>query len=673
MVNLGLNPFTFQFKTNYLENLFLYDKVFGFFNVEPQNIKQYTWIISSMGGSIDSDNADLIITDKKKFEDSMVNLKVKIINSSWLYTLQHSGSFIQPNNFLLKYKFQYDKLFLENAFNLYKSHPHWGYKELKNNLIPTHEILIHEDDKRFKNICQYAFNKIHAIIENENNNKPYQLENLDPQKIHDYFQKLDDFDFKMNASSPNEILLKGPWSETETENLIIILKEGYSTKVILNKKGQINWPLVSKYIINRSGKSCKNRYDYLKLKHDPRIDHVFDEVTEEKIRSYQYNDHFYKSLIEEEEEYLFQEIKELLINNQLVTVKLISEMALKLFNSPLNIATKSFVLHKYKQKVNPFDEKGEIDFTKYEDEFNQFLELADTEPQKLIEDYLKDFTASRTWVFNFMLRHNLVFKKAHFFRRGNVDEKHVDNYLNEIAIAIEKYGKENIVNMDETSVKTQNLASKIIALKGKDATAALDKLKSKEATTFLGAICMDPTRRIPLGIVTKGKTKKSERKFGFNSKSPEFIAHTKNGWTNASVIISYLKWLKRKMNTDNFALIFDVYKSHINDKVKKEAAKLGIQLIYVPASGTATYQPLDIKIFGITKNKLTQNEQNHPIEIDQNRHKNITKRMIDSFNGLSNNSIEKAFKIPSLDKLIVESSNSSESSEFKPEEEDSSE
>lgn len=87
MINLGLNPFTFQFKTNYLENLFLYDKVFGFFDVEPQNIKQYACMISSMGGSIDPDNANLLITDKKEFEDGMVNLKVKIINSSWLYAL----------------------------------------------------------------------------------------------------------------------------------------------------------------------------------------------------------------------------------------------------------------------------------------------------------------------------------------------------------------------------------------------------------------------------------------------------------------------------------------------------------------------------------------------------------------------------------------------------------
>lgn len=60
--------------------------------------------------------------------------------------------------------------------------------------------------------------------------------------------------------------------------------------------------------------------------------------------------------------------------------------------------------------------------------------------------------------------------------------------MNEIAIAIEKYGKRNIVNMDETSVKTQNLASKILSSKISDETVALDKLKSKEATTFLGTI-----------------------------------------------------------------------------------------------------------------------------------------------------------------------------------------
>lgn len=34
--------------------------------------------------------------------------------------------------------------------------------------------------------------------------------------------------------------IKGPWSETEIKKLIIMLKECYLIKAILNKRGQIN-------------------------------------------------------------------------------------------------------------------------------------------------------------------------------------------------------------------------------------------------------------------------------------------------------------------------------------------------------------------------------------------------------------------------------------------------
>lgn len=162
------------------------------------------------------------------------------------------------------------------------------------------------------------------------------------------------------------------------------------------------------------------------------------------------------------------------------------------------------------------DENGQIDIEKYGDEFDDFLETADREPQKLIDDYLNDFQASRTWIFNFMMRHKLVFKKAHYKRRGQVSSFQIERYLNEVAIAIDKYGPQKVINMDETSVRTQNFASKIISLKGKDdALVEKNDLKDKEATTFIGAISYDPEQDIPLGIVAKGVSQQCERNFQF--------------------------------------------------------------------------------------------------------------------------------------------------------------
>mgnify|MGYP001103273706 CR=1 FL=1 len=175
----------------------------------------------------------------------------------------------------------------------------------------------------------------------------------------------------------------------------------------------------------------------------------------------------------------------------------------------------------------------------------------------------------------------------------------------------------------------------------------------KEATIFLGAIYLDSSKRIPFGIISKEKIKVGERKLRLTKKSPEFISHTKSGWTSSDVIVRYLRWLKKQMKSDKFALIIDVYKSHIDQKVKTEAKKLGIQLIYVPASGTSLYQPLDIKIYGITKNKLIQKEKDDPVLIGKNRFKQVTKNMTSIFNNLSDHSIRSAWNIPSLNKLLV--------------------
>ena len=162
-----------------------------------------------------------------------------------------------------------------------------------------------------------------------------------------------------------------------------------------------------------------------------------------------------------------------------------------------------------------------------------------------------------------------------------------------------------------------------------------------------------------------------KKKFAQQSKSDEFVTHSKNGWTTSSVIIKCFKWPK-KMDNNNFALILDVYKSNINKYVKREAKKLGIKLIFVPASGTSLFQPLDIKIFGIVKEKLIKMEKENPIEMNKDRFKTIKNRMISTFKDLTNKSIDEAWKIPSLNKLIINNDNDNDSSEFLPEEEEDS-
>lgn len=63
-------------------------------------------------------------------------------------------------------------------------------------------------------------------------------------------------------------------------------------------------------------------------------------------------------------------------------------------------------------------------------------------------------------------------------------------------------------------------------------------------------------------------------------------------------------WVAEKMPSKGFALVLDVYKSHLTKEFKQKAKELNIELIYVPACGTGIYQPLDISIFGVFKEKM---------------------------------------------------------------------
>ena len=125
---------------------------------------------------------------------------------------------------------------------------------------------------------------------------------------------------------------------------------------------------------------------------------------------------------------------------------------------------------------------------------------------------------------------------------------------------------------------------------------------------------MDPSIRIPLYCVAKGKTNQCESKYENNDKLCR-MDHSASGWTTTEVMIDYIDWLYQEMDSEPFALVLDVYASHISEDVERHAAQLEIELIFVPANGTGTYQPLDRIIFGIVKKKLAKKELQNPVAI----------------------------------------------------------
>jgi hypothetical protein len=67
-----------------------------------------------------------------------------------------------------------------------------------------------------------------------------------------------------------------------------------------------------------------------------------------------------------------------------------------------------------------------------------------------------------------------------------------------------------------------------------------------------------------------------------------------------------LKQISKITKNEESLLLMDQYGSHITDKVKDYAILKNIIIKYVPIGMTSKYQPLDLSINGILKNKISE-------------------------------------------------------------------
>lgn len=674
MIKKKIDPFKFPYRTKFLHNIYLLSKSFKLHIMDQKLSKHLENLVLEMGGFIDKNNFEYYLTDNQEELTKFDPNKIKIVHHTWISVLQYSKLYVSEDNFVLngpkniakkcqkeaihsnqkkQSKFEYNTNFIDHAYSIWTKHKHWTYKFLKQQLEYSYDLK-DEDPQRFKDVLSTAFARKKALEKNKNPNMLPKFQANTMSKCSNHMWKM--------CNATGSITRDGIWSDTETENLLIVLKEGYRFSTILNDQEEIDWAKVSDYMPERSGKKCYDRYHYLKVKKDPRLDHLFEDKIETKKDAFNYNPNFMSSFTSAQENDLIAIIDGLLNDGCAVTVNKISSIAKTMYYSPLCLATKALIISKGKLNPDVADENGNINIEKYQEDLTKLLSIATNEPQKIIEEYnIKEFTASNTWVYKFMMRNGLVFRKPHYERRGNIDLREVDRYIMEIFFAIEKYGLEKIINMDETSILNHNMPNKVIGRKGvENIKAKKENINEKESSTFIGSISMDPTVKIPLTIVAKGKTKKSEKKYGITENDEELITHSENGWVTPSVMITYLRWLKQTLGFDEFVLILDVYKSHVTQAVKNEAKKLGIQLIYVPACATGWLQPLDRRVYGVVKKKLAKIEKENPTPANQERWKHITSVMIDIWNEITDDVIEESWKIPGLEKLRLSSKEENE-------------
>ena len=120
-------------------------------------------------------------------------------------------------------------------------------------------------------------------------------------------------------------------------------------------------------------------------------------------------------------------------------------------------------------------------------------------------------------------------------------------------------------------------------------------------------------------ITTKGKTKRCLNKFKLTNSV--IGTYTESSWVNDKCILIVFDEIYKITKGENSVLILDKHKSHITDVVKDYAKSKNIHLIYVLSGMTSVYQPLDICINGIIKEKAIQKFSNFKAKFPKEKYK----------------------------------------------------
>lgn len=204
------------------------------------------------------------------------------------------------------------------------------------------------------------------------------------------------------------------------------------------------------------------------------------------------------------------------------------------------------------------------------------------------------------WISKWRKNHRILLRKYHFKRRKLNDPEEVEEFREEVFSAINRYGSRNVYNMDEISWGLVPHDEKVWALRGSDEVVfeRNENYPSKYKFTAIATINA-AGEKLPIITVAKGKTIRCEK--SFQTIFGNIVMYTQNGWSTENLMLAYLQWLSDRCQNSPICLIWDQYKAHMTDKVKEQATKLKIEIIYIPAGQTGSEQPLDKLIFGSMK------------------------------------------------------------------------
>lgn len=439
-----INPFSFQSQYNCFINLYLRNKSFSLVNCSSTNQSHYSALIRMMGGEITTDIPDYKLTDKDDDDESLFSV-------NWLIELQQSNTYIYPELFQLKNihkkrkikktkekdfiqptqegeKFNYSKEFLDTAYKIRQKNK-YSFSRLKHVLqsMPEYRSLRNENLKSFIDACKIGFSMIRSVHPTIDLYHDYKLET--PNALRTSFN---------NTLLRNSVIFgnqkhSGPWSESETRQLLFVLNQGKFTHEMFNKFGNINWIFVSSHISGRCPKSCEDKYRL--MIREGSCEEI--EKLEEPIPVTMYNKLLHKAFTQEQEMEILDEILNRIDNGVPVTKFTISSIALDMFYCPLNLCIKAIINSYLDRREWPYDKNGLLNIPDLKTQVDKLLPLAEEDPDLLMVKYgVKKFKGSITWVGKFMNRHSLVHREAHPEKRGAIKDDEVDEFFTQLADAL---------------------------------------------------------------------------------------------------------------------------------------------------------------------------------------------------------------------------------------------
>ena len=138
--------------------------------------------------------------------------------------------------------------------------------------------------------------------------------------------------------------------------------------------------------------------------------------------------------------------------------------------------------------------------------------------------------------------------------------------------------RSRIINSDETSYTSFPGGILTWSETGSYNVKAYINADSKHSIAVMASIKADGTK-LPLFIIVKGKTERTEKNLG--DISYYISVKSNNGWKTESTFEQYLKFLRSNFNdNEKIYLIVDQYKAHQTQKIQECANHLNIELLF---------------------------------------------------------------------------------------------